>query len=244
MKVVNHSIDHVDLIGAHHRAIGVDGWTWVEYSPMPWTLDSCPEAELKLKEAELKLLKGQIQPHFLFNTLNSLYALTLESSPEAPNLVLRLSDMLDYILHRGERQRVSLIDELAYLRNYLSLEQVRCGPRAHIQFEESGTDGSYEIAPLLLMPLVENAFKHGVSRTTGDASVKIRLAVDDGILSFGVTNTLPETPLRSEASGLGLQNLKRRLELLYPDRHELRITPGDDLFEADLQLTLSDGGET
>jgi sensor histidine kinase YesM len=201
------------------------------------------EAELKLKEAELKLLKGQIQPHFLFNTLNSLYALTLEKSPEAPDLVLRLSDMLDYILHRGDRQKLSLKDEIAYLRNYLSMEQVRCGNRAHIRFEDSGYDGSDEIAPLLLIPLVENAFKHGVSRTTGEASVSIELAVDRGILSFSVTNTVPETASHSEPSGLGLQNLKRRLNLLYPNRHKLEIRPGEGQFEALLQLTLYSGGE-
>ena len=201
------------------------------------------ESELKLKEAELKLLKAQIQPHFLFNTLNSLYALTLERSPDAPEMVLQLSGMLDYVLHRSDKPLVPLSDEMEHLHNYIHLEQVRYGDRLSVSFEKEGTGDDHKIAPLLLIPLVENAFKHGVAGSSGSASVDIHLQVFGGKLNFSVTNSVGPRETPGPVSGIGLQNLRKRLDLLYPARHQLNVDDGEDAFAVELLLELDDGAE-
>jgi len=199
------------------------------------------EAEVKLKVAELTLLKAQLHPHFLFNTLNSLYALTLERSPYAPDMVLRLSDMLDYILRRGERQRVALAEEISHLTDYLKLEEMRYPDRARVRTSFSGVQESHVIAPLLLIPLVENAVKHGVSASPGRAWVDIALEVADGEMVFTVGNSITAQAAVGDSPGIGLANLRRRLELLYPDRHQLTVEKKADRFDVVLRLALENG---
>ena len=202
------------------------------------------EAEVKLKEAQLKLLKSQIHPHFLFNTLNNLYGLTLEQSDRAPDVVLRISDMLDYMLYRSDAPRVPLTGEVEHLRNYLALEQLRYADRVQITFETEGTLDAAAIAPLLLIPFVENSFKHGVSQSSGTSWVHLHLTLRDGVLVFIVENSKGREPAadpRSVSEGIGLDNVKQRLNLLYPDRHTLVITEQEHDFKVVLTLHLEPG---
>lgn len=195
------------------------------------------EAELKLKEAELERLKAQIQPHFLFNMLNTLYALTLEQSEAAPDMVLRLSAMLDYVLYRGAAPRVVLDAEIEYLEHYVALERLRYGDRVAVSFSTSGPTASTLVAPLLVLPFVENAFKHGVGRAPGAAWIRLDLAVEDGVLRARVANSKGPEP-DAETTGIGLANVRQRLDLLYPGAYTLRIDDDGDAFRVDLELRL------
>ena len=178
--------------------------------------------ELKLKEAELKLLKAQIQPHFLFNTLNNLYGLTLEKSNEAPNLVLRLSDILDYILYRCNEKYVPLNEEIKNLKNYIEIEKIRHTSRLRVEVSVPEENHPVKIAPLLLIPFVENAFKHGVSNNPGKAYIKLELKIIGNAIHFDLINF--KNPFRvNEKSGIGLENVRKRLELLYPENYDLQI---------------------
>ena len=138
--------------------------------------------ELKLKEAELKLLKAQIHPHFLFNTLNNLYGLTIEKSDEAPGLVLRLSEILDYILYKCDEQKVLLAEEIANLKNYIEIEKIRYSEKLKLELKIPSETKNLKIAPLIILPFIENAFKHGVSKFPGIAFVKISIDVKDRLL--------------------------------------------------------------
>lgn len=198
--------------------------------------------ELKLKEAELKLLKAQIHPHFLFNTLNNLYGLAMEKSDEAPGLVLRLSDILDYILYRCNEKRVLLYDEISNLQNYIAIEKLRYSKKLKINIDFPEETDNLQIAPLLLLPFVENAFKHGVSNHPGTATVSISINVQHTHTKFCITNS--KNPTRKQpvtySKGVGLQNVKKRLELLYPNKYNLTIDEKEDTFSVTLSLDLTE----
>lgn len=198
--------------------------------------------ELKLKEAELKLLKAQIHPHFLFNTLNNLYGLTLEKSEEAPKMVLQLSEILDYILYRCEARVVPLSEELDHLKNYISIEKIRYSDKLELSTHFPKNTNGFKIAPLLLLPLVENAFKHGVSHFPGTAFVKISCKTEDKNLHFKIEN--PKNPLAknngSEKAGIGLANVQKRLDMLYPQKHLLQVFETDRTFSVNLTLELEE----
>jgi sensor histidine kinase YesM len=193
-------------------------------------------------QAELQLLKAQIHPHFLFNTLNNLYSLTLKQSEQAPVVVDRLTGLLQFVLEQGNAPLVSLADEVALLRNFSALEQLRYGPRLTLVFEAEGIGATGQIAPLLMLPLVENAFKHGSAEVLGQAYIRIHLAVAEGTLQFLVTNSRScETAAASTAGaqGIGLRNVRHRLELLYPQRHQLVIEDHAETFTVRLSLRLA-----
>lgn len=198
--------------------------------------------ELKLREAELKLLKAQIHPHFLFNTLNNLYGLTLEKSDEAPQLVLRLSDILDYILYRCNEQKVLLADEINNLKNYLEIEKIRYSGKVKLRKEFPKDTGTLKIAPLLFIPLFENAFKHGVSQATEGAYVNVSLSLTGKMLVCTIENTKSQVinTGSEESGGIGLQNVKKRLELVYPGKYVLNINDGSDSFLVNLVLELEE----
>lgn len=197
------------------------------------------EAELALREAELARLETQMQPHFLFNTLNNLYALTLEGSEDAPEVVLHLAEMLDYVLERSDRSYVPLRGELDHLETYLELERLRHGERVEIILDRGDISPEAHLAPLLLVPLVENAFKHGVRRSASGGWVRIRLRAEDGRLRFVVANSVPAAGgSSSDSSGIGLANLRRRLELLYPGTHRLELDEEPRCFTARLEVPL------
>lgn len=199
------------------------------------------EAELKLKEAELALLKSQIQPHFLFNALNSLYALTLERSHDAPELILKLSTLLDYVLYRAGEERVALDQELDMLQAYVDLESVRCADRADIRVDLPSPVPEARIAPLLILPLIENAFKHGIRPTAKQSSVNISIRADDGRLFVDVDNTMQpnQIPASESSGGIGLENLRRRLDHLYGSAHRFDTTETDGRYTAHLEVPLS-----
>ena len=189
---------------------------------------------------ELKSLKDQINPHFLFNTLNNLYGLTRQNPDKAGEVVLRLSGLMQYMLYEGNLTTVPLQKEITYLENYLALERIRYGPELHLSFQISGPVGQVLIAPLLLLPFVENAFKHGLSRQLGDAWLQIQLAVTPDELTFKVENSKPESPDTPSDTGIGLPNVAKRLDLLYPSRHRLRQVGGPDSFLITLTIALTD----
>ena len=198
--------------------------------------------ELKLKEAELKLLKAQIHPHFLFNTLNNLYGLTLEKSDEAPDLVLRLSEILDYILYRCDEQRVPLNEEITNLKNYMEIEKIRYSEKLKLELNISNETGELKIAPLIILPFVENAFKHGVSKFPGIALVKIKIAILDKTMIFKILNSKNPALATNEnySKGIGLINVQKRLDLMYPRKHILNIDNDNETFSVNLTLELED----
>ena len=180
-------------------------------------------------EAELKFLKAQIHPHFLFNTMNNLYTLALKQSKKVPEIIEKLSDLLRYMAYDVSHTRVSLQDEVEQLRNYMALEKLRYGDNLELSFAVNGKIAEVEIAPLLLLPFVENSFKHGVSGKLGNSWITISLEVADHELSFKVENS-QAGKIKDETGytqGIGLKNVKRRLELIYKDQYELRIVNED-----------------
>ena len=185
-------------------------------------------------KAELELLKNQVNPHFLFNTLNNLYGLTVEKAEEAPEVVLKLSDMLRYTIYKGKEDRVALKDEVSYLENYISLHKIRYQKQVDIRFDkEMATD--LKIAPLLFIILLENAFKHGVESLTNEAYVHIDLKSTKDSLIFQIKNNYEQTK-KAATSGIGLDNLKKRLQLIYPNQHQLSIEKGKADFLIRLEL--------
>ena len=189
--------------------------------------------------AELNFLKAQIHPHFLFNTLNNLYALTLEKSDQAPEVVAKLADMLDYMLYRCHDKTVPIHQEITLLEHYLDLERLRYGDRLRVDFSQSVDDLQTPIAPLILISIVENAFKHGVSRVIGPAVVTISIVVKDGEVRFRVFNTKPQRVQETERNyqpGIGLQNAQRQLDLLYPNRYQWRTEEQAETYEVNLHL--------
>jgi len=177
--------------------------------------------------AELKYLKNQIQPHFLFNTLNNLYGLVLSKDRRAPDTIVKLSDMLAYMLYESATDTVLLTQEIENLKNYIALEKMRYDRKLDLQVEIGDIPEAMEIAPMLLIPFVENAFKHGPAKEEGKSKIHIFARVQRGIFRFNVENTFSEQPMDAEIkSGIGLKNVKKRLELIYPDQHELIVEEG------------------
>ena len=197
------------------------------------------QIEREKLQAELQLLKSQIHPHFLFNTLNNLYALTLSKSNQSPAVVLKLSELLRYMLYDCNAPEVPLTKEIAFMRNYIGLEQLRYGDRLDMSVTISGDCEGKLIAPLLLIPFLENAFKHGTSEQLEQAWMHVELSVQANVLKFKVINSREENPHNDMyAGGIGLQNVHKRLQLLYADRHELKIVAEEETFMIALTLEL------
>ncbi|UII20375.1 sensor histidine kinase [Fulvivirga ligni] len=189
--------------------------------------------------AELQILKNQLQPHFLFNTLNNIYSLVIQTDKRAGDCVLMLSGIMSYMLYECNADMSSLSKEIAMIKDYVQLEKIRYGDRVELSMEINGDETGKVIAPLLLIPFVENAFKHGVSQTADCSWVRVDLVIKDDDLSLLVENKLPENPeqVKSFKSGVGLENVKKRLQLLYPDRHRLAIHQEDSfLINLNIQL--------
>jgi two-component system, LytTR family, sensor kinase len=181
-------------------------------------------------QAELKFLKTQIHPHFLFNTLNNLYALTLKKSDRAPDMVLKLSELINYMLYECTGDEVLLAKEIKFIRNYIDIEKMRYGDRLDVDIRVTGEIGGRRIAPLVILPFVENCFKHGASEDLAQSWVKITIDAGEDHLIAKVENSKSSENGRSGNEGIGIQNVKRRLDLLYPGRHELKIINGEETF--------------
>ncbi|WP_234974713.1 sensor histidine kinase [Tenacibaculum agarivorans] len=189
------------------------------------------------KEAELKLLKAQLNPHFLFNTLNNLYGLSVIKSEKLPSLMLKLSDLLRYSLYETKEVYVALQKEINYLENYVTLEKLRLND-ASIRFDKQGDFSKYQIAPMLLIVFVENTFKH----LGEDPEVMIHIKMEKNTLIFQCKNSrnasLVEENLEKGRSGIGLNNVKKRLALLYQGKYNLSIHKDEHYFKVDLKVTL------
>lgn len=189
---------------------------------------------------ELEFLKSQIQPHFFFNTLNNLYSLTIKKSDLAPEVVVKLSGLMSYMLYESDSQETTLKKEIEHIQNYLDLESLRFGKRLHLNFQIEGAIEQKKLPPLLLLPFIENAFKHGTSHETGVLDLKISLKVLNEHLLFEVINPkFDNQQSRKKHKGLGLKNVQRRLDLLYSDNYELTIQPSDKEYFISLFIPLN-----
>ena len=191
------------------------------------------QTKLELKEQELKFLKMQIHPHFLFNSLNTIYGFAIAKADEAPEMILKLSNLLDYILYQVEKPKVLLLEEVNHLEDYISLEKMRFHDTLKVNFSKDNLNDSIQIPPMLLIPFVENSFKHGVI-IDGVLNVDIHLKTANNCLLFEVENS---SKRKEEAStGIGLQNIRKRLEMLYPAKHQLEIIENNDTFKVHLKI--------
>ncbi|MGJ8745496.1 sensor histidine kinase [Polaribacter sp.] len=191
------------------------------------------KTQLQLKEQELKFLKMQIHPHFLFNSLNTIYGFAIAKADETPEMILKLSNLLDYILYQVEKPKVLLIEEVNHLEDYISLEKMRFHDTLKVNFSKDNLNDAIQIPPMLLIPFVENSFKHGVI-IDGSIKVDIHLKTANNCLFFEIENS---SKRKEEAStGIGLQNIKKRLEMLYPEKHQLEIIDKKDVFKVSLKI--------
>lgn len=196
------------------------------------------EALLKLKETELKLLKSQIQPHFLFNTLNNLYALSLEKSDRTPNLIIRLSEMLSYIIYDCKAERVPVSKEISFIRNFIELQKVRYDD-CEISFTHNCESNDKPIAPMILHTFVDNSFKHGAEKDSESPWIKIDMKITGSTLFFSVINSVPMNGGAGKYSpGIGITNTRKRLDLLYKNRHELILDNSGNKFTVSLMMEL------
>jgi two-component system LytT family sensor kinase len=202
------------------------------------------EEQRERLQSELSFLRSQISPHFFFNMLNSIVYLIRSKSPLAEPLIIKLSELMRYMLYQSSDTLVPLEKEVAYLKNYVELQQIRFGEDVDIRLHIDEAPLAQVIEPMLMIPFVENAFKHGVGMVEG-AIIDIRLRYDHTQLEFTVNNKIgPESPENKDSSsGIGLRNVRRRLELLYPDSHRLDIEQNDQWFRVKLWLRFSHEGE-
>lgn len=190
------------------------------------------------KVAELQALKNQLNPHFLFNTLNNLYALTLEKDDKAPLVIEKLSDILDHMLYGSNEKFVPLRQEVKLIEDYIVLEKIRFGDRLSLSFTQE-IEEHVRIAPLLLLTFIENACKHGVSQELRTATIELELRADADKIEFEISNSKPITPSHPtdpSISQIGLQNVRQQLELLYPDKHHLDIKETPEIYSVHLRL--------
>lgn len=191
-------------------------------------------------EAELKLLKSQIHPHFLFNTLNNLYALTVNASPKAPEIVFKLSELMSYMLYDSNLAEVPLRKEIQYVENYITLEKIRYGDRLDVSLNMYTPLDGIRIAPLLILPFLENSFKHGVSRQLDCVWVRVDVLTKDNALVIKVENSKPVAlPTPNLHSGIGLQNVRKRLDIIYGAHYSLQLFNEEDTFLAVLKIDLA-----
>lgn len=203
------------------------------------------ELERRNHETELSFLRSQVQPHFFFNTLNNLYSLTLDKSDKAPETVLKLSDLMSYVIYKGKDNRVLLSEEVVHMQNYIDLEQLRYGDNAIAEVKISGSIQGKRIPPLLLMPFIENSFKHGSGYKNGKTPIHIELTVNGNALYFNVKNATSQNgkhggESQQGNSGIGIQNTLRRLELLYDRNYNLDISEDDNSYNVSLKIILDE----
>jgi len=193
---------------------------------------------LKRDKAKMEMLhlKSQVNPHFFFNTLNNLYGLVEKNPKEAQALILKLSDMMRYSIYEGQNEWVTLDEEVTYLKNYIALHEDRYHKKVQVDFHTAIDDQDYRIMPLLLILLVENAFKHGVEKLRNDVYVSIELIANNGRIDFSISNNYDQEESSVHPDGIGIANLKRRLEIGYKKNYKLSINKLDEIFQVQLSL--------
>ncbi len=194
------------------------------------------ETQLEIKSQELNYLKKQIHPHFLFNTLNTIYGFAIKQSKNTPDIILKLSNLLDYILYQVDKPKVNLKEEVLHIKEYIDLEKIRFQDTLKVTFTTNDIDPNKQIAPMLLIPFVENAFKHG-SLTDGFLKIDMKVYLDGDKLQFQIKNTFLNDDIQSNKEGIGLVNIKKRLNLLYKNNHQLQIDNDDNWFKVNLIIT-------
>jgi len=194
------------------------------------------QTQLQLKKQELSMLKMQIHPHFLFNSLNTIYGFALKKRDEAPEMILKLSNLLDYILYKIEKPTVSLENEINHLEDYISLEKLRFHDTLEVNLIKGDDISEMYIAPMLLIPFVENSFKHGAI-IDGSLAIMIAVKRNSEMLFFEVENSVLEKT--NDSTGIGLENIKKRLEMLYPNAYTLEINRTDKLFKVQLAININ-----
>ena len=194
-------------------------------------------------ETELKFLRNQVNPHFLFNTLNNIYALTRKKSDKAPEVVMKLSELLSFMLYESGKESITIAEEIKILEDYIDLERIRYNERLSIKFFKDLDNTTQPIAPLLLLPLVENAFKHGVSETRFDSFVHIEMQLKNAQFRFLIENTVPGGKTGSNNSCIGLNNTRRQLELMYKE-HQFNVRPQPTSFSVEMIINLNSYGKT
>lgn len=191
-------------------------------------------------QTELKLLKSQINPHFLFNALNNIYSLSVINSPKTQESISYLSDMLRYVLYDCEQNLVAIDKEMKYIRNYIKLFGLKSSKPFNITTNFNVENNAIKLAPMLFIPFIENAFKHSSIEKQKDRFITIDLEADASTINFSVRNSIPKTPNEKDAvGGIGLENVKKRLGILYPNKHQLQISGINDVFDVRLQLKLN-----
>jgi LytS/YehU family sensor histidine kinase len=188
--------------------------------------------------AELRFLKAQVNPHFLFNTLNNLYYLATVNSPKTPEVIDKLSQMMRYMLYDSNHPKIAVAKEIDYMKNYIDLEILRLDNKIPINFDIKGDIAGKQIVPLILLTFLENAFKHGVSNNSKNAFVNILLEISDNNCKYVVENSKIDSKNEIEKSGIGLQNVRRRLDLSYPDQYNLNVVENENEYHITLDLHL------
>jgi len=197
--------------------------------------------EQEKAKTELMALRSQINPHFLFNSLNSIYSLAMKGEKRTPKIILLLSDLMRYMLYETNEEFVPLKKEVQYLKNYIELQRLRTEENANVSFELAGKMDDQKIAPLIFLPFVENSFKHGIKGEVHGGFVNINFHISEANVYLDLTNnkgTVDEVE-KTGLKGIGLNNARRRLELIYPGKHELDIIENDKEFQIKLKLDLS-----
>ena len=233
------TVDDRDRYGTHFQLV-ILSWLMLLHLVISWVIGQWKLVKQLKNErvsAELMHLKSQVNPHFLFNTLNNLYGLAREKSDETPALILKLSDMLRYTIYQGKKDRVLLSQEVDYLNDFIQLQQVRYHKKVEINFNHQVNNDGLLISPLLLIILLENSYKHGVEKLTQNAFVNIALRFEKQHITFEISNNFDPQEL-SDTPGIGLKNLQRRLSLIYPHSHSLQFNQENNIYSVRLEIEL------
>ena len=187
-------------------------------------------------QTELKLLKAQINPHFLFNALNNIYSLSYMKSDAAPDGILKLSQMLRYVIEDCQEEQVSLDKEVEYIENYIVFQKMKSAENSNVNFSCDGLNRGLTVSPLLFLPFVENSFKFSRIAENDDSAIDIKLSSKDNVIKFSISNSIPLTGRTMKGAGTGIENVKQRLNILYPGEHNLEILKEEDRFTVNLEL--------
>ena len=195
------------------------------------------DTQLQIKAQELDYLKKQIHPHFLFNSLNTIYGFSLKRSEQTPDIILKLSNLLDYILYQVKENRVSLREEIKHIKEYISLEEIRFQDTLDVDLRHNNFSETIKVPPMLFIPFVENAFKHG-NIVSGKLKIEMEFNLENETIDFQIKNTITPEAADAETFGIGLTNIKKRLDLLYPEHYELKSRKKDTWYSVNLKINL------
>lgn len=203
-----------------------------------WYVQEKERKEMEKQQliSELSFLKSQVNPHFLFNSLNGIYALAIKKSDKTPDAVLQLSDLMRHMLYESEKEEVALEKEVEYLQNYIQLQKLRLPGEAQVTFDVEGDISGKNIAPMLFIPFIENGFKHGVD--ADGVAIQIKMKVEGNALTFDMMNSISKAASKDPVSGIGLTNVRKRLDLLYAGNYYLNYRESNGRFIVHLQLKL------